>query len=101
MVQTILSNHVMTSYINVNNCCNETKHLKQMSRDIMKHSHIHNVNARVVSELRINLYLEGFPMFFKHPVTSSACRSSEQKLLFIHHKFGNIKNAEKTELHSN
>lgn len=49
-----LSNHVMTSYINVNNCCDETKHWKQTKalylRHIAKHSYVHNAHARVESK---------------------------------------------------
>lgn len=59
MVQKILNNHVMTSYINVNNCCNETKHVKPTKslyrRQIIKHNF----------EVKGNT---AFPVVFKHPV---------------------------------
>lgn len=59
MSQSMVSNQVMTSYINVN----EAKHWKQTKAlylsqtlgHIIKHSNKHNVHARVVSEWYFNL----------------------------------------------
>lgn len=53
------------------------------------------------------MYMHCFLWFLKHPEMNEPLfdclqhdLSSEQELLFIHPKFGNIKNAEKTELHT-
>lgn len=59
MGQSMVSNQVMTSYINVNEAkqIKQTKalYLSQTSGHIIKHSNIHNLHARVVSEWCFNL----------------------------------------------